>query len=396
MIVRAAVGLCVLAIALQVAAYDVVREYSGNTFFDRWDFYGSWDNLTLGDVWWQDRATAMSTGLAYVNEAGSAIMKVDNTTNVPFNDKRNSIRITTQDFYGVGSLWIVDITHIPYGCSVWPAFWTKGPTWPDNGEIDIIEGINLNTNNQYALHTTGGCFKDASAIQTGATGVTDCSQPSGCVVQETGRNSYREGFAAAGGGVWATQFDVAGIFIWFWSRPNIPASILQATSTSPIDVSDFGVPSASYPVSRCNIPQYFTAQQIVFDITLCGNWAGIPSLYQAQCLNQGPTGTCYQDNVVGSGSPKYDEAYFEVKYLRAYTTGAPAPTPASGGIASGSSLVATFASVPEPTIIPTSLPGGINTSPNGSSAGLITADVWKGIILASTVGIGLVLVLLIL
>jgi hypothetical protein len=29
-------------------SYDLVRDYSGTTFFDRWDFYGSWDNLTLG------------------------------------------------------------------------------------------------------------------------------------------------------------------------------------------------------------------------------------------------------------------------------------------------------------------------------------------------------------
>ena len=28
--------------------YELVRDYSGTTFFDRWDFYGSWDNLTLG------------------------------------------------------------------------------------------------------------------------------------------------------------------------------------------------------------------------------------------------------------------------------------------------------------------------------------------------------------
>lgn len=32
----------------QVEAYDLVREYSGIPFFDRWDFYGSWDNLTSG------------------------------------------------------------------------------------------------------------------------------------------------------------------------------------------------------------------------------------------------------------------------------------------------------------------------------------------------------------
>jgi hypothetical protein len=31
-------------------SYDPVREYSGSTFFDRWDFYGSWDNLTLGEL----------------------------------------------------------------------------------------------------------------------------------------------------------------------------------------------------------------------------------------------------------------------------------------------------------------------------------------------------------
>ena len=29
-------------------SYDLVRDYSGLTFFDRWEFYGSWDNLTLG------------------------------------------------------------------------------------------------------------------------------------------------------------------------------------------------------------------------------------------------------------------------------------------------------------------------------------------------------------
>ena len=35
----------------------------------------------------------------------------------------------------------------------------------------------------------------------------------------------------------------------------------------------------------------------------------------------------YLDNVVGAGSPKYDQGYFEVNYLQAYTTGLPAPSP---------------------------------------------------------------------
>lgn len=121
------------------------------------------------------------------------------------------VRITTHDFYDYGSLWIIDVLHIPYGCSVWPAFWTKGPTWPDDGEIDIIESINLNPNNQMALHTTEGCLHDGTVPQKGQNTGLDCSTGAGCVVIETTPNSYQSGFAAAGGGVWATQFDVSGI-----------------------------------------------------------------------------------------------------------------------------------------------------------------------------------------
>ncbi|KAI0305128.1 hypothetical protein B0F90DRAFT_1701537 [Multifurca ochricompacta] len=202
-------------------SYDIIRDYSGSTFFDHWDFYGSWDNLTLGDVWWLDRASAFQNNLAYINEHNRAVIKVDNVSDVPFNEKRNTVRITSQDSYGVGSLWIIDLTHLPYGCSVWPAVWTKGPTWPDDGEIDIIEGVNLMGANQYALHTLPGCSQPQGVVQTGVSGETDCSQPSGCVVSEASPNSFNAGFAAAGGGVWAAQFDVAGIFIWFWSVRDV-------------------------------------------------------------------------------------------------------------------------------------------------------------------------------
>ena len=90
--------------------------------------------------------------------------------------------------------------------------------WPSGGEIDIIEAINLMDHNQYALHTIGGCTLDESAaVQTGSVVGTDCSLGSGCVVAETQPNSFGAGFAQAGGGVWATQLDVSGVYMWFWS-----------------------------------------------------------------------------------------------------------------------------------------------------------------------------------
>ena len=61
--------------------------------------------------------------------------------------------------------------------------------------------------------------------------------------------------------------------VWFWSREDIPPSITQANSTSSIDISQWGTPSAAYPASsECNITQFFTPQQLVFDIALCGHW----------------------------------------------------------------------------------------------------------------------------
>ena len=71
----------------------------------------------------------------------------------------------------------------------------------------------------------------------------------------------------------------------------------------------------------------------------------------------------YDDNVVGPGSPKYDDAYFEINYVRAYTTGGPAPTPSPSSrwvYANGSSTAVGF---PAPTGVLGAMALG-NTSPN--------------------------------
>jgi hypothetical protein len=45
-------------------------------------------------------------------------MKVDNKTNVAFNQKRNTVRISTTDRFAVGSVWIADMLHVPFGVSL--------------------------------------------------------------------------------------------------------------------------------------------------------------------------------------------------------------------------------------------------------------------------------------
>ena len=78
------------------------------------------------------------------------VMRADSTNVVPGDARgRDSVRIISNDAYDE-SVTILDLAHMPEGCSTWPAFWTlsqRGP-WPNGGEIDIIEGMMSTVNTQ--------------------------------------------------------------------------------------------------------------------------------------------------------------------------------------------------------------------------------------------------------
>jgi len=158
-----------------------------------------------------------------------------------------------------------------------------------HGEIHIIDAINGMDNNQIALHTRPGCFQAQNPGQTGHTLETNCSTDQGCIVAEAKPNSFGLGFATAGGGVYAIQIAASGIYSWFWSvrltwffkcclfsnvfqRPDIPDNVKQSTSISTIDTTVWGLPTAAYPASACNITQFFPPQNLVLLTTLCGVW----------------------------------------------------------------------------------------------------------------------------
>ncbi|KIJ40103.1 glycoside hydrolase family 16 protein [Sphaerobolus stellatus SS14] len=322
-----------------VSAYNFVREYSGSSFFDRWTFFGSFDNLTNGDVNFADKATAFNTSnpLVMVNSAQNVVIKVDNASTVLPTLKRTSVRIDSTDQYGIGTLLITDIAHMPFGCSVWPAIFTRGQNWPTHGEIDIIEGWNQETQNLMSLHTLDGCNVPNTINQLGTLQSGNCNDQNatvGCGVMAPATNpSFGQDFNNNGGGVWATQFDETGIFIWFWNRSSVPSTLQKNTQPKTLDPSTFGTPVASFPNTTCNIGQFFGPQTLSLDITLCGDAAGNAAVYAETCANEPPNSMnlpplapgqspCYPNNVVGPGSPRYDEAFFEIPFMRAYTLAA--------------------------------------------------------------------------
>ncbi|KAF9265278.1 glycoside hydrolase family 16 protein, partial [Marasmius fiardii PR-910] len=301
--------------------YNVVQEYAGTTFFDGWDFYGSFDNLTNGDAIFVSASEATSQRLAYVDSSTNhAIIKVDNTTRVPFNQKRNTVRMTSKDRFAMGSVWVADMYHVPFGCSVWPAFWSQAPDWPAGGEIDTFEGVNQVTRNQMALHTKPGCSlrQDLSSLTQTSPIInsTNCdaaaNQNSGCVVTDPSLQSYGEVFATSGGGVFVTEFAEEGISVWFFPRDLVPSSL--SSNTTSLDISTIGKPTANWPSGPggCDVQSFFQPQNLIFDITLCGDFAGAPNVFSQTC-----TGTCYNDYVIGDPST-YNNAYFDVASVRVY------------------------------------------------------------------------------
>ncbi|KAJ3827030.1 hypothetical protein F5880DRAFT_1313323 [Lentinula raphanica] len=129
--------------------------------------------------------------------------------------------------------------------------------------------------------------------------------------------------------------------MWFWSRSDIPASISQANSSSTMNLTDWGTPTAAYPSSACNVTQYFQPQNLVLDITLCGVWAGVPSIYNST----GCSGQCI-DNVIGSGNPIYNDAYWDISYIRTYLASTTTDSSASSASSGNDGSVASNAAQP--------------------------------------------------
>jgi hypothetical protein len=145
-----------------------------------------------------------------------------------------------------------------------------------SGEIDIIEGVNDATTNQMTLHTGAGCtmspMSEFPPPQGAPQSETSCASTStsntGCAYIDNDPQSYGAGLNKAGGAVFVMLWDANGIAIWRFPRNNIPQDI---TSKSP-DPSSWGAPVASWGSPTCPSSHFFK-HSIVFDTTLCGDWA---------------------------------------------------------------------------------------------------------------------------
>ncbi|KAF8347856.1 glycoside hydrolase family 16 protein [Amanita rubescens] len=273
------------------ANYTLQDYYAGESFLNDWTFFSQPDP-TGGNVNYLDKANAIAKNLSYVQSNGVTVLAVDDYSDVPAGGSRNSVRIQSTKTYNSG-LFIADFEAMPWGCGVWPAYWSCGPNWPNAGEIDIIEGVNLNSFNQYTLHSapdstctlTNAGLEVLGSIMGGKTGVTCASSESadaGCAYQDTNATSFGSGFNAANGGVFAHLWDSTGVTMWHFTRSQIPADI-KAKKPNP---AGWSTPVGYWSSDSCDITTYFYEHTLTLDTTICGGWA--TSSYPSSC----PGTTC--------------------------------------------------------------------------------------------------------
>lgn len=139
-----------------------------------------------------------------------------------------------------------------------------GPSWPQDGEIDILEGVNEMQQNQITIHTKPGCApgKGPQGESGARTGRGDCGENGGdigCGVFNTSPQGWGGGFNQAGGGVYAMLWTNDAIKVWHWKSGvlNVPLDI-QAGKPAP---EGWGKPVANWV--GCQFQNYFNRMNIV-------------------------------------------------------------------------------------------------------------------------------------
>ncbi|EEQ86361.1 hypothetical protein RJZ56_006804 [Blastomyces dermatitidis] len=296
---------------LSTGAYVLQDDYQPSNFFDDFAFFDGPDPSNAY-VTYVDKSKALRDGLAS-NNNDFVYLGVDHQ-NVARGRGRESVRLETKKSYKHG-LIVADISHMPGNiCGTWPAFWATGATWPDDGEFDIIEGVNKQNKNVVALHTTAGCKVEDNNKYSGILVTKDCdvyspNQPSnqGCLFRAPSATSYGTAFNSIGGGVYATEWTSDSISVWFFPRYQIPSNINDENP----DPSTWPRPIAHF--TGCEFDKFFQEQRIIFNTAFCGDWAKA-TWNENGCAAGGRT--C--EDYVKNNPWAFSEAFWSINYMKVF------------------------------------------------------------------------------
>ncbi|KAF9524553.1 concanavalin A-like lectin/glucanase domain-containing protein [Crepidotus variabilis] len=305
--------------------YTLKQDISGPGFYAFFKFEAI-EDPTHGRVQYVDEPTAIRENLTFATP-DTFILRADHKTVLtPTSPGRKSVRIISRDEFKT-HIAIFDVRHMPEGCATWPAIWELYPTnWPSGGEIDIIEGVNNQAANQATIHTTSGCSMPPSSnpasnrTQLGSDTQNKCdwevNYNAGCGVSfpKSGPPTFGPAFNKAGGGWFVLERTPTVMKIWFWSRndPTVPAEV-KSKYSAVVNPSTYGIPYAYFPNTQCEFNKYFKENNLVINLTLCGDWAGGDDVWkQTGC----PAPSC--NAFVETNPAAFADAFFDFANIRIY------------------------------------------------------------------------------
>ncbi|KAF8901352.1 glycoside hydrolase family 16 protein [Gymnopilus junonius] len=305
----------VLLSAFPVNAVYFLRENIFGPLFYTHFVWEAIDDPTHGRVNYVDQWTSITQDLTYAS-FDTFILRTDHKAVLNATGPgRNSVRIRSRNTYTT-HVAVFDVRHMPQGCGTWPAIWeTLGTNWPSGGEVDIVEGVNDQGPNSVTLHTTKGCTMPASRLQTGTNGQLDCNYlvnfNTGCGVKMRSSSSYGPDFNENDGGWFAMERTGEHISVWFWSRydPSVPAEVKWGSIH--VNPMNWGIPAAHFPNTDCDLNKYFAENNLIINLTLCGDWAGGDAYSAAGCPS-----TC--TDYVNDNPSAFVNAYFDFAAVRIY------------------------------------------------------------------------------
>lgn len=341
--------------------FQLIELQQGGDLLNYYDFFDGSDSVgSAGFQTYVSRQKANKLGLLDVHPDGSLTMK-----SAPNAGKqRFSIRLEGKRRFERG-LFLLHVDHIPAGCGTWPAFWlTDEDNWPMNGEIDIVEGVNDQTNAKTALHTSESCSMYAQVppyAQTGdwdrSTGIpntftgnldNDTSVPAdncwvmaphqwsnqGCVVTHPNNRTLGASFNEQGGGVYVLDWDPdhGTIKSWVFLQsqgypPNLEQAMASARSSRPVAPNPDTWNQAPYAYfaiganSSCSA-DHFSNMRLIFNLAFCGTVAGnrfardCPILASQFAVKDDVVATC--NAYVASEPDALDEAYWKIEGVYVY------------------------------------------------------------------------------
>ena len=271
---------------------------------------------------------------------------------------RESIRLEGIRRFNRG-LFIIDVRHMPAGCGVWPAFWlVDEQNWPVNGEIDIVEGVNYQSEAKTALHSTNGCSMEsdipfgvmtggwdtAQGIPNSKTGIPDMTMRyakncfvydphqwlnQGCVAVSDKNDTLGGPLNDNGGGVFALEWDPINRHIRSWAftpHTSVPDNLVQSIRTAHLtdinlrvvpDPEQWPLPYGYFAVGdETSCPaSHFKNMRLVINTAFCGSVAG--NRFQMDCPAQAKEfKTC--NDYLKSQPDELNESYWKIRGVYVY------------------------------------------------------------------------------